>query len=468
MAESTNPKKIWEFLIEKIGNPYGVAGLMGNLYAESKLRPNNLQTSYESKLGMNDEQYTAAVDSGKYTEDQFMHDSAGYGLAQWTYWSRKRNLWRYTKEHGASIGDLDNQLGFLWEELSKYTAVTSVLFKAGSVREASDVVLLKYEKPKDQSESAQVRRAGYGEIYYMEFAEHKDEPVQEPESEPEQKKEEPKKEPKKADWNSDLYPIEKYMMTNNRCYKANKRRVPTGIQVHSVGCKGTTRNRWKCWNDSKYQKCANAFVDTNGIMQCLDWDVRPWLSGSGSKGNANDWCVGFEICEPSTKNDTPEAAAYLFGCVRWLCVQLCREYGIHPSQIKCHCELRRDGVASNHADVNHWWGKKGTSWEEYTMTRLRQEVADELGIDMNKPIINIEAVVRSTVKKGSTGTDVMILQQMLNSIGYDCGEVDGKFGKKTQNAVKNFQRVHTLKVDGIVGKNTWTELNKTALPAMTA
>ena len=44
MAESTNPKKIWEFLIEKIGNPYGVAGLMGNLYAESKLRQNNLQT----------------------------------------------------------------------------------------------------------------------------------------------------------------------------------------------------------------------------------------------------------------------------------------------------------------------------------------------------------------------------------------------------------------------------------------
>ena len=46
------------------------------------------------------------------------------------------------------------------------------------------------------------------------------------------------------------YPIERYIMTKNDCYKANKRRIPTGIQVHSVGCKGTTRDRWRRWNVS--------------------------------------------------------------------------------------------------------------------------------------------------------------------------------------------------------------------------
>jgi hypothetical protein len=53
---------------------------MGNLYAESGLRSNNLQNTYEKKLGMTDEQYTAAVDNGSYTN--FVRDAAGYGLAQ--------------------------------------------------------------------------------------------------------------------------------------------------------------------------------------------------------------------------------------------------------------------------------------------------------------------------------------------------------------------------------------------------
>lgn len=74
-----NENTIWNYLIDKIGNPYGVAGLMGNLYVESGLRPDNLQNTYEKKLGMTDAQYTAAVDDGSYTN--FVHDSAGYGLA---------------------------------------------------------------------------------------------------------------------------------------------------------------------------------------------------------------------------------------------------------------------------------------------------------------------------------------------------------------------------------------------------
>ena len=71
----SNEQKIWSFLFGKIGNAYGVAGLMGNLNAESGLNPNNLQNSYEKSLGMTDAQYTAAVDNGSYTN--FAKDSAG-------------------------------------------------------------------------------------------------------------------------------------------------------------------------------------------------------------------------------------------------------------------------------------------------------------------------------------------------------------------------------------------------------
>ena len=63
---------------------------MGNLYAESGLSPINLENYYENKLDMNDAEYTAAVDNSSY--GNFVHDGTGYGLAQWTYWSRK-HLW---------------------------------------------------------------------------------------------------------------------------------------------------------------------------------------------------------------------------------------------------------------------------------------------------------------------------------------------------------------------------------------
>ena len=252
-----------------------------------------------------------------------------------------------------------------------------------------------------------------------------------------------------------LYPIERYIMTKNDCYRTNKRRKPTGIQVHSVGCKGTTRERWRRWNVSGLKKCANAIIDTKGIMQTLDWDVRPWLSGSGKNGNANDWCVGFEICEPRTSEDTPEAAAYLYGCVLYLCTELCREYGISPSNIKTHCELHREGCASNHADVNHWWGKAGTSWEQYTMARLRHDVAEALGVETGGKTMT------RTLKKGMSGDDVFQLQKMLVDIGYILA-VDGNFGKNTDAVVRAFQTSSGLTVDGIVGPLTWSALEAAA------
>lgn len=163
-----NEKKIWDTLLAAIGNPFGVAGLMGNLYAESALRPNNLQNSYEKKLGYTDDTYTAAVDSGAY--DNFVRDKAGYGLAQWTYWSRKEKLLAFARERGASIGNLDMQLAFLLKELEGYSSVLRTLKSAASVKEASDAVMTGYERPANQSESAKDKRASFGQRYYDEYA----------------------------------------------------------------------------------------------------------------------------------------------------------------------------------------------------------------------------------------------------------------------------------------------------------
>ena len=144
-----------------------IPGLMGNLNAESGLKANNLQNNGNNALGMTDEQFTAAMDAGTY--GNFVNDGYGYGLAQWTWHSRKAALLAYAQERGVSIGDLTMQLGFLCKELEGYSAVLSVLKNAKSVREASDIVLTQFERPADQGTAAQEQRAAFGQNYYNRF-----------------------------------------------------------------------------------------------------------------------------------------------------------------------------------------------------------------------------------------------------------------------------------------------------------
>ena len=166
---STNEQKIWNYLYAKLANAYGVAGIMGNMMAESGLKPTNLQNSYEKKLGYTDDSYTAAIDNGTYTN--FIYDSAGYGLVQWTYWSLKRDLYNYVKSVGKSIGDLETQLEFLCKQLNEgYSAVWNTCKSATTVLEASNAMLLKFERPADQSVSVQNKRASYGQAYYDKYA----------------------------------------------------------------------------------------------------------------------------------------------------------------------------------------------------------------------------------------------------------------------------------------------------------
>ena len=171
LVGSNNEEKIWNYLNANLKNAYGVAGIMGNMKAESNLKPDNLQNTFETKLGYTDASYTKAVDSGKYTD--FVYDKAGYGLVQWTYWSLKRDLYNYVKSKGKSIGDLETQLEFLCKQLREnYISVWNTCKNATSVREASDAMLLKFERPADQSIAVQKRRASYGQAIYNKHAKH--------------------------------------------------------------------------------------------------------------------------------------------------------------------------------------------------------------------------------------------------------------------------------------------------------
>lgn len=164
-------KIIWDYFKSKGFTECGIAGLMGNIQAESGFKSNNLQNTDNKELEMTDEQYTKAVDNGTYKN--FVKDTAGYGLAQWTFWSRKQELLNFAKQQKKSIGNLQMQLDFLYKELQRYKEVFEILKTATTVREASDIVLLRYERPADQSEKVQKLRCSYGEAIYNEFAKPK-------------------------------------------------------------------------------------------------------------------------------------------------------------------------------------------------------------------------------------------------------------------------------------------------------
>lgn len=166
-------QKIWNYLKSKIGNEFGVAGLMGNLYAESGLHPDIVQGDIPySNYSKN---YTAQVDSGVISRYDFTRNGpngGGYGLAQWTFYTRKEGLYDKWKSGGySSIGSIDLALDFLWVELNNsYSGVLSVLKSATSIRQASDKVLHDFENPADQSASVEAARASLGQGYYNQFS----------------------------------------------------------------------------------------------------------------------------------------------------------------------------------------------------------------------------------------------------------------------------------------------------------
>jgi hypothetical protein len=75
-------------------------------------------------------------------------------------------------------------------------------------------------------------------------------------------------------------------------------------------------------------------------------------------------------------------------------------------------------------------------------------------------------IAKKTISYGASGSEVKKLQEKLNSKGYSL-EVDGKFGAKTQAAVRDYQKKNNLSVDGIVGNATWGSLESSSSPKKT-
>lgn len=134
---------IYSQLVKAGLSPVGACAVMGNMQAESAMKSNNAQ---DGMTRMSDAEYTAAVDNGTYSN--FVRDSVGYGLCQWTYYTRKQALLAFAKNRGVSIGDEAMQVDFTVKELkSDYPALWKYLCTAKGVYDAASRVCTEYERP---------------------------------------------------------------------------------------------------------------------------------------------------------------------------------------------------------------------------------------------------------------------------------------------------------------------------------
>lgn len=138
-----NAKRIWGLLKNAGMTDAAAAAMLGNMQAESALRPNNAQ---DNMSHLTDDEYTRFVDLGTYAN--FATDAVGYGLCQWTYKTRKRALLTYARAEGASIGYLAMQVNFCIKELKEdYGGLWKYLCSTTDIYTATERICREYERP---------------------------------------------------------------------------------------------------------------------------------------------------------------------------------------------------------------------------------------------------------------------------------------------------------------------------------
>lgn len=161
-----NEDIVWNYLKSEGLTDAGAAGLMGNIYCESGVESVIYEWYYHDSIGLTNEQYVNQVNSGQYTN--FVHDSAGFGLCQWTYSTRKQALLSHCS---GNIGDINCQLEYLFIELrTDYSRILSLLQSSNDIYACTSKVMCEFERPADQSDAAISHRTSIAQNYFNTYS----------------------------------------------------------------------------------------------------------------------------------------------------------------------------------------------------------------------------------------------------------------------------------------------------------
>lgn len=198
------------------------------------------------------------------------------------------------------------------------------------------------------------------------------------------------------------------LLTHNSCYIKGEHIRPRGVMVHSTGAANPWLRRYvapddgrlgtpssRHWNQSGVGACVHAMIGkladgSVAAYQTLPWNMRGWHCGR----SGNDTHISFEICEDGLDDEVYFRQTYREAVE--LTAYLCELYRLDPQAdgvVLCHSEGYARGIASNHADVMHWWRKFGATMDDFRAAVALEMARVQGGDDMT------EAQVRQIVRE---------------------------------------------------------------------
>ncbi len=287
------------------------------------------------------------------------------------------------------------------------------------------------------------------------------------------------------------------IMTKNLAYIENRWIIPRRIVWHSTGANNPNLrryvgpddgllgvNKYKNYWNRPYEEMKRKIAPHGAIGKLADETIATYLllpikdgkimrghhTGTGKNGNGNDTCIGFEICEDGLNDKAYAMAVYKEACE--FTAYLCEQFNLDPlgeDVIIDHARAHQLGIASNHGDVMHWFGRYGI-----TLDKIRRDVWALLEPEPTpapepapkpKPKPSMDDKIKAwdkanTLKLGSKGKTVEVLQRALAGKGYNVVVIDGDFGSVTDREVRKYQTDKKLFVDGICGPQTWEAIMK--------
>lgn len=456
----------------------GAIGTIGNLQGEtSDFDPTSCETSYLNRFKLTDDEYTRRADNGEiiYNGKYFEKDSAGYGIAQWTWWERKRNLLNYAKSQGKSVGDLDVQIAFMIKEMqTQYTSVWKVVSTTTDYTKAVKICVTDYEKPANQQSAIEVR-SRYAKNWNTIISDKDVAP-----SQPDVPK------------NDDTSTI--FGFDRKRVIKLALDQVGYLEKRNSSQLDDKIANAGSA-NYTKYARDLDLLGNFyNGPKQGFAWcDIFvDWLFVKcfGVENALNLLCQKYKSsgagCTYSmayyrangqfhVRNEKPQVGDQIFfgsglndsnhtGIVYKVDDNMV--YTVEGNTSSANGVISNGGAVCKKAYKRNYINIIGYGRPKYNdgfngdSIAIDSAPSTDIPKEDNKQESTKETTNMPMLKKGDKGTNVKKAQQLLIAKGYSCGYfgADGDFGDGTISAVKAFQKASNLEVDGVIGEATWAAL----------
>lgn len=227
-------------------------------------------------------------------------------------------------------------------------------------------------------------------------------------------------------------------VSNRKAY-ANRSACPSGEKEQIIKkCQVLNGSKSACTGCKYYPGGRTLFFDCRGFTRWCLQQVGITIEGAGA---TSQWNTNKNWTQKGELSQMPETVCCLFKQVG----NAMNHTGLYIGNglvVHCSGEVKQENLNTK-------------SWTHFAIPK---------GLDGDVPVPTptpTPTPSRKTVRRGSTGEDVVYVQTRLIELGYDLSPygADGKFGAKTEEAVKAFQRANGLEADGIVGKRTYAALD---------